>query len=289
MMSRAYRSTLRPVVQAMSTEVSAKLMRDSHPLRAQRYAVSDLNPAVALVGNLADTVRANRKAADPDNPFLKLERDVAGLVESAWDLFKLSRDGLTESLFYGIYTSPLAQAAAEGEHTRISDAAGDDLRSTSDVSHALESIELGGYPNAFVRILILLARSRHSVRRDRLERSNQILSTQEPFSKLSPVVLTRIIRQQNLIVEFEPELAIATLPKMLPTREEREKAVQQAMFVAGDVEEMNDDTLHMLQKIRHVLGLAELPAKLPAPAPAPAPDAPPRRKTGAAPARRSQS
>jgi hypothetical protein len=267
MLASVYRMTARPVVRAMSTEASAKMLRDFNPMRAQRYAVSDLNPAVAFYADLADKVRADRKPADPDNPFLKYEHDMAGLIESGWDLFRVGRDGLVETLFYGLYTTPPARAIAEGEHPRISDLEGDDLRRIDDVSRALESIELGGYPNGFVRILILLARSRRSVRRDRLERSNEVLSTQAPFAKMSPVVRTRIIRQQTLIVEFEPALALATLPKLLPHREEREKAIELAMYVVGAVEEMNDDTLQMLEGIRHVLGLADLPAKTASPAP----------------------
>jgi pimeloyl-ACP methyl ester carboxylesterase len=280
-LAAAYRATLRPAVRAMSSDASAKLMRDANPMRAQRYALSDLNPAVAQVAGLADQVRANRKPAEDDNPFRQYEREAAKLIESAWDLFRVGRDGMVESMFYGLYTTPAARALAEGEHPRISDIEGDDLRRINDVSRALESIEVGGYPNAFVRILILLARSRKSVRRDRLERSNEVLSTEEPFSSLSPLVRSRIIRQQTLIVEFEPALALATLPKLLPTREERETAIRRAMYVLGAVEEMNDDTLQMLEGIRHVLGLAEPPAKTVAPAPA----AKPRRKARVAAAR----
>src|SRR5262245_49500467 len=41
---RAYELFARPLVQSLSTDYSAKLSREFHPLRFQRWAVSDLNP-----------------------------------------------------------------------------------------------------------------------------------------------------------------------------------------------------------------------------------------------------
>jgi len=35
---------VRPVVQATSNEASAKMMRELHPLRAERWSISDANP-----------------------------------------------------------------------------------------------------------------------------------------------------------------------------------------------------------------------------------------------------
>src|SRR4029077_11864291 len=41
---RAYELFAQPLVQAMSNDYSAKLAREFHPLRFQRWAISDLNP-----------------------------------------------------------------------------------------------------------------------------------------------------------------------------------------------------------------------------------------------------
>ena len=41
---RAYELFAQPLVQAMSNEYTAKLQRQFHPLRMQRWAFSDLNP-----------------------------------------------------------------------------------------------------------------------------------------------------------------------------------------------------------------------------------------------------
>jgi pimeloyl-ACP methyl ester carboxylesterase len=250
-----YRLFARPWMQAIGNEAMARLIRDANPVRLRRTLTSDLNPLVAAAAVPAEQVRADRKPADPDNPYLALEHKAAALVEGAWNLFRTWRDGMVESLFYTLYTSPAARALAEGGRKRISDGAPEDLRTINDVSKALESAALGGYPNGLVRILILLARSRRSVRRDRLERSNEVLSSREPFNHLSEVVKNRIIRQQSLIIEFEPELALATLPKLLPSPADRMMALEQAAYVLGPEEEMSDTTREMLDSIRGVLGV----------------------------------
>ena len=55
--------------------------------------------------------------------------------------------------------------------------------------------------------------------------------------------------------EFEPERAIATLPDLLQTREERQRAVEVVEFIAGAIEEMEPVTIQTLQKYHAALGL----------------------------------
>src|SRR6476659_10111698 len=57
---RAYELFLQPLVQASSGEYRAKVSRQMHPLRMQRWAISDLNPWLAWVGPAAQMVRAKR-------------------------------------------------------------------------------------------------------------------------------------------------------------------------------------------------------------------------------------
>jgi len=248
-----YQMTAEPFVKALSNETTAKTLRALNPPRLQRSLISDLNPWIRPVEAMAAEARANRREAAPDNPFLAFEQHWAGLVEESWNLFRDWRDAAVETLFYSAYTTPLARVLAEGVRPRMSESASEDLHSIPDVSRALDSIMLGGYPNALVRMLILLAHSRHEVRRDRLERSNEVLSTHAPFDTLPEVVRNRMIRQQTLIVEFEPELALKTLPHLVPDAEGRERALAEVLYVLGAPEEMSEETAKMLDRIRQVL------------------------------------
>jgi hypothetical protein len=64
---RAYELFARPFVQAMSSEPAAKLGRAFHPLRFQRWAVSDYyNPWIWWLGPMAEAIRGQRKAGSGD-------------------------------------------------------------------------------------------------------------------------------------------------------------------------------------------------------------------------------
>ena len=104
-------------------------------------------------------------------------------------------------------------------------------------------------------MLILLAGSRGSVRRDRLERSSRILTRDEPFASLGAERRAALIREQSIIAEFEPERAIETLPNPLSSSEERRKAIDVVEYIAGSVEEMEPRTLEILQRFHAALNL----------------------------------
>ena len=60
-------------------------------------------------------------------------------------------------------------------------------------------------------------------------------------------------------LRFLPEVqAIRTLPDLLPTRAERQRAIEVVEFIAGAVEEMEPRTLHMVQRFHAALGLPGL-------------------------------
>jgi hypothetical protein len=103
-----------------------------------------------------------------------------------------------------------------------------------------------------------MAESRATVRRDRLERSAKVLSTDEPFASLGPKQRALLIHEQSVIAEFEPDIAVASLPKLLMDPEERRKAVEVVEYIAGAIEEMAPGTIRMVQRFRAALGLPSL-------------------------------
>jgi hypothetical protein len=111
-------------------------------------------------------------------------------------------------------------------------------------------------------MLIVLAEARGSVRRSRLVRSAHVLSHDEPFASLGVERRTELIHEQSVIVEFEKELAIDALARLLPEAAERVKAIRVVEFIAGALEEMEPHTIQALQRFRRVLGLPPLEARL---------------------------
>jgi hypothetical protein len=91
-----------------------------------------------------------------------------------------------------------------------------------------------------------------------LERSDFILESTEPFKSLGEAKRTAIIYDQTLIVDFEPDLAIAALPKMLPTAAERQRALALVEEIAGDPLEMAEPTARMLRRLKDTIGAPSL-------------------------------
>ncbi|HUL94432.1 MAG TPA: alpha/beta fold hydrolase [Usitatibacter sp.] len=273
-----YDLAVRPWVRAMTNSNTAKLNVDTQPIRAQRYFLSDQNPMLAQLAPIAQVVKANRRKAAPDNPYVQWERTAAELATEWMDLARDVRDGAVETWFYMMWGTPWMKALGAAEAPRISEVAGSDLRTVPEVRSALAQVSRGNLAVAVMRMLILLAHAGKSMRRERLERANRIYTEMEPFASLGEAARTRILHQQSLIVEFEPEQALRTLPKLVPSPADRKRAVELCEYIAGSAQEMSEEQLELFDRIRAVLGLEPRPVAEPEP---PKPKAAPKAKEAA--------
>jgi hypothetical protein len=249
-----YDTFVSPVVRQVTTERGAELRRQLHPMRARRYLASDLNPLMVPFAAAAERVRVERAPAGADNPFLALERAWADGVEAAIDSWRDWRDAWQELAFHAVYGTLAAFGVAPGPQEEIADPTLH-LAEVPDVRAALGRISAGGHAEAVVRMMVLLAKARGGVRRSRLSRSQALLTTAEPFASLTSAARQALIREQTIIAELAPEVAVAALPDLLPTEEERRHALEAVESVAGPEEELGEAALAMLRRLREVLGL----------------------------------
>jgi pimeloyl-ACP methyl ester carboxylesterase len=245
-----------PAVRQMSTERTAELRRQLHPMRARRYMVSDLNQFMMPFAAAAERVKAQRAPAAADNPFLAAERAFAERVGDAMDTWRDWRDAWTEAAFHGVYGSlaalGVAEATAEEEVAETADA----LADAPAVRAALARIAEGGYAEAVVRMMILLARARGGVRRSRLARSQALLTGEAPFAEMTSAARQALIREQTLVVEMAPAEALETLPKLLPEPTERRRALDTVEDVAGPEDELGAPAQAMLADLRKALDIS---------------------------------
>ena len=258
--SELYKLFLRPWIRSMVSPYTAKLLVDTHPLRLRRYFFSDRNPLMNGIAPLAESMHAKQPQIDPDNVFVKLEQAFSGAIVSFWDNYRDLRDTMTEAVCTAVYGSPPMQGLVSGETKRISETPSSDLRAIPDVIAALEDMKVGGFAEAVIRMLIMLAHSRTSVRRDRLERSNHVLTMTAPFAGLGIQGRNKIIHRQSLIVDFEPEQAMSTLPALLPDAGDRRKAMEVCQFIVGPTDEMDERTTAQFKQLREILELTAAPA-----------------------------
>ncbi len=158
---RAYELFAQPFVQSLGNEFAAKIRRQFHPLRFQRWALSDLNPWLAWVAPAAQTVRAmrgERPAKDATNPLRRVEKAASEAISASLDYYREIRDATSEAMFFqtygNVFSLYLADKAAGGarEPEAVVEA-----RELPYVKEALAAIDRGGYAEAVARSAALLA------------------------------------------------------------------------------------------------------------------------------------
>jgi len=253
--AQLYDALVRPAVKAMVTPTMAEASRALHPHRTSRAIMSSKNPLMAQVPAMAEKVRAERHPAEADNPFTRMETLWVEGMTQAIDLWRDQRDLMVELAFHTMWGTPWARAFGRSHELRRTLKDQSELRALPEVRDALDGIAEGGFAEAVIRMLVLLAENRKGVRRDRLERSSRVLTEDEPFASLGAERRAEIISRQTLITTYEPDRAIETLPLLLQTPEERELAIRTAFYVPGEVDEMAEGTMALLHRFCDVLGV----------------------------------
>jgi pimeloyl-ACP methyl ester carboxylesterase len=250
-----YDGMVRPFLRPMVPAALAELGRVMHPLRMQRAMMAGSNPWMMPWAALAEKVRTDRKPLAPENPFAAMERAGADLIEQAMDFQRDLSDMAKELAFFSIWGSEAASRYGQSHAAGRTRKNMTELRGLPEAQMALARIGQGGFVEAVIRMLIMLAESRGGVRRDRLERSAQVLTTDQPFASLSAEQRALIIREQTLIVTLAPAEAMDALPELLRTPEERERALRVVRYVPGRIDEMAPHTLETLRRMAEVLSL----------------------------------
>jgi hypothetical protein len=232
---RAYELFVQPIVQATSNEFTAKLARQLHPLRAQRWAISDFNPWLSWLGPAAEMVKAQRKTLPADAPARKWEKMGSEIRSASLDYYREMRDATSEAAFFQTYGNVFSLYLAD-KHEAEAEAEGVcDPRELPVVQDALASIEEGGYPEAITRVAALLARRGEPLPLARIALKKELVEQYEDLlPKLKPDQWRRIRGEQDIIVRYEPRRALATLPLLLADPADRDRLVTLARRLLAD-------------------------------------------------------
>ena len=255
---RAYELFGQPLVQASSNEFLATLMRRFHPLRMQRWALSDFNPWLAWLPGAAQLVKDKRQALAADHPLRRAEASLADLASATLEYHRALRDAFTEAAFFHIYGNLFSLYIADKQKALAPEAQLIEPRELPVVKEALASIDKGGYPEAFARVGFLVTR-RGDVPLSRLEAGQQMVKDYEEFLPAVPLEqMRRMAGEQELIATYEPDKAIATLPVLLARREDRERLLTLLERLENDERVRHDgltaEQRAMLERVRQALG-----------------------------------
>ncbi len=264
---RAYELFLQPLIQSTSNEFTAKLGRQFHPLRFQRWSMSDLNPWLAWLGPAAEVVKTNRQSVDGDNAALKIEKAMSATISASLEYYRAVRDAASEATFFQTYGNVFSLYIADKREAKEKATAQiAEPRELPFVKEALASIAEGGYPEALARVACLLARKGEPMLLSRLQMKHELMTEYRDLLPAMPPDQWRRIRgEQEIIVRYEPEQALATLPKLLADSADREKLVTLVRRLLADerVQRAKPSTeqLAMVEHIGEALDVSPLPAK----------------------------
>ena len=258
---RAYELFGRPLVQALSNEYAAKLTRQFHPLRLQRWSISDLNPWLSWLAPTAQAVKAQRHALGPDDPTRKLESALSELTSASLDCYRALRDAAAEAAFFQIYGNLPALYRSDKQGAEMA-ALPTDPRELSFVKEALASIDKGGYAEALARVAFLMAHQDEPLPLSRLQLAQELI---EEYRELLPEIALdqarRIGGEQEIIARYEPDKAVETLPALVSDRKDRARLLTLLERVLADrrVQRIQPSAAQkaMLARIRKVLGAVD--------------------------------
>jgi pimeloyl-ACP methyl ester carboxylesterase/tellurite resistance protein len=252
-----YRMYLRPWVQLWTTELSAEMIRWLHPLRFQRYMISDMNPMFRPLASVASLARSHRRPVSPDNPFVEWEKNMSSFIAETLNLYRDTRDRFQEQTFRWIYGLDALHhfftPTGAKEQPAETKKPGEEIRPLA--------FEDGGTAAALIRAMMAMARTSPVISRKHYTIAESIAQTHKVLKKIRPAVFKRIVKAQARLLQADEEKALDALAAMLPNPADRMEALEVARRIALVDGAYNEKEKAMLERIRKGLGLG--PQKVP--------------------------
>jgi len=231
-----YDELVSPVVRALSNDATAWTTRMLNPARFGRWFLSDLNPWMQWVKTAAESVRADRRPAPADNPFVELEHQVSGQIEQALDQFRILRDDLQERWFKAVYESRwLALAVGAGpaparRGPQVSTWEREELAALKR-KEIEAAIETGTLTDAWARLLLYLRPKGEPGDERPFNMVRRMIEELKPESVPSLGVLKEALKRQAFVLALDEERAMAALPKLAPEKDILKRGFDAALEV----------------------------------------------------------
>ena len=256
-----YDTFVSPWIKACVNEASAEALRMMHPLRLERFMISDMNPMLRPLEVMAHAVRENRRPAGPDNAFAKAEHEAAQQIEQALDRWRDLRDRGQELLFKTIYNSPLVEALAglRAPHADARKPRARDEHAEQLLEARIKAIktreEQGGFPEAVLRIMLAAAQAEHMVDARGFRLAQRIKQEHPKLRRIPREQIRAAVKEEAFMLRFDQDRALAALPLLLPSEDERREAVEIVRRIGYANGEITPKSEAMLVRIERILGL----------------------------------
>jgi hypothetical protein len=184
-------------------------------------------------------------------------------VSAALDLYRDLRDASSEAAFFEVYGNMLSLQMAE-QRDDIRRRTRFDARALPAVRQVLDEMDQGGLPEAIIRTAMLVVKAGGGKRRlAQMDQTRALLERTGILYDLDEDQLRRLLHEETLVVEFEPQQAKRSIGALVRSASDRQKLNE--VFDAIEADSPLDARQQAL--------LAELRKLLPKPAAVAAPRA----------------
>lgn len=223
-----YRSLLQPFIQALANDQTAEWLHRLNPTVVPFELLSDRNPLMKAIAELAEQARSHRQGVSPDNCFLQWQDLASQAVSAALDQWRDFRDRSLEQMFLAVYGSPLLQAlvglrASDEPPRRHPGVEPDRIALIQQrIAELRERLVQGGLRAAAIRGLVYIGLSGPGVD----ERAfNELRQIRAQYGGMTLEEFKRILREQFFALLLDGERALAAIPNMLPADAESRSGV----------------------------------------------------------------
>jgi tellurite resistance protein len=267
-----YETFVSPWIKPFVNDAAAEALRAMHPLRLERFTISDLNPMLWPLKAIAQAVRQDRRPVSPDNPFVKAEHAVSRQIEESLDRYRDMRDRGQEIMFKTIYNSPLVEALAglrapyaDARKPRARDEHAEQILAAR-IAAIKTREEQGGFAEAVLRIMLAVAQAEHMFDARGFRLAQRIKQEHPELRRVPREQIRSAAKEEAFMLRFDQERALAALPLMLPSAEERREAVDIVRRIGYADGEITPESETMLAQIERILDLDQKPGSAEPPA-----------------------
>ncbi len=243
----------------MVNEPFANLLRELHPLRLQRYAVSDRNLWCWSLPWLAATAKRYRQPVESDNPFAKLEKIASDTIEASLNIYRDVRDQSQEFWFKVLYDNPFIRQLFESYVAVVPDTGlteADQKRlQRYELQWAHRTAGKGGFTEAVVRMMIAVTSANHMLDKRQFQAAQNIFQTHPKLNIFTPSQYKVMIKEQARILQLDQRHAFKMLTRLLPDLNDRKEAMAFAEQIALADHQRSKEEAQILNRIRSILNL----------------------------------
>ena len=263
-----YRTFLQPFVKMAANEQSAAWLRKLNPSELPYELFSGRNPLMQPLARLADGIRAQRRPAAPDNPFVHWQAAASEAIVATLNGWRDLHNSVVEHSFLAAYGSPALQAMVglrtnDGSPRRRPGMEPERLAFIAERTEELMTkIAEGDGREAVVRCLAYIGMGGVGVD----ERAfNQLVQLRYRYGDISLEQFKHLVRDQYFSLLLHEEAALAAIPWMLPADQDSRtrllEDIRLTVSAAGDLDAERAKRLASIEALFASVGQSKPPAR----------------------------